>query len=427
MNKKKLTSIFFSMRTALILLGLLVIACVAGSVIPQQEISAYYTGYYPEKVGMLFLLLGLDDVFHSWWFVFLTAFLCLNLLGCNVLHFPGLVKQMKNGFSLEKCLRSVPGNPDAALTGDPEPLFHALGFRNVQQETRGGRAYRYGLRNQIGIWGAWLTHLGMLIIILGFALGQMYTVKYTVYGVAGSAHSVPEAGLEVTIDDFQVSLREDETVEQYTSTLTITKTAAGESVTGTASVNHPLNALGMKFYQNSTGWAARVMIYKGEELLQDQVLCVGEQMGVAGIEDLVLSFRAFYPDLVMNAQGMPMTGSSQLNHPGYLYALYYQGGVLGMNVLKDGEKISIDDYSIIFREPQSYTLIQIKHDPFTWLAGIGGIVICVALLLAFYIRTEELWAEQQPDGQWFFYGKSKKGGVLFKESIAEKAEALRSK
>lgn len=425
MNKKKITSIFFSMRTALILLGLLVAACVAGSVIPQQEITAYYTGYYPERVGMLILLLGLDDVFHCWWFIVLTAFLCLNLLGCNMIHFPGLVRQMKQGFSLDRCLNSGAKKCDAVMEGEPEALFQALGFHSIQSETRGGRGYRYAIRNKIGIWGAWLTHLGMLIIILGFSLGQMYTVKYTVYGVPGTVHSVPEEDLTVIIDDFHVNLREDETVEQYTSTLTVEKGKSGDAVTGTASVNHPMNALGMKFYQNSTGWAARVMVFKGEEALQDQVLCVGEQVHVAGIDDLVLSFRAFYPDLAYNESGMPVTASSQLRHPGYLYALYYQEGVLGMNVLEDGSKITIDDYSIIFREPQSYTLIQIKHDPYTWLAGIGGIIICIALLLAFYVRTEELWAVQQPDDSWQVFGKSRKSGILFKESIAEKAEQLK--
>ena len=42
MNKsKKGLSALFSMRTALFILSLLIIACVAGSVIPQGEIEAY--------------------------------------------------------------------------------------------------------------------------------------------------------------------------------------------------------------------------------------------------------------------------------------------------------------------------------------------------------------------------------------------------
>ena len=425
MNKsKKGLSALFSMRTALFILSLLIIACVAGSVIPQGEIEAYYTGYYPNRVGFFILLTGLDDVFHSWWFVVLTLFLCVNLLGCNLLHFPVLVRQMKTDFSLDRRLAHWDGTPEAVLPQEPEALFERMGFRRLQTAERNGTEYRYAVRNKAGLWGAWLTHLGMLIIIVGFALGQISAVKYTVYGVPGQTKPVADTGFALTIDDFSVALRADETVEQYTSRLTLTDMATGDSRSGETSVNHPLSLFGMKLYQNSTGWAANVQIWKGEELIQHGVLCAGEHVAVSGLEDLVLAFNAFYPDYVMSTNGMPATASSQLRNPAYLYTLYYQGGVLGMNVLQADERISVEDYSFVFTDPQPYTLIQLKHDPFTWLAGVGGLVIMLALLLAFYLRTEELWAVRQEDGRWAFAGYSRKGSVLFHDALLEKAEQL---
>ena len=424
---KKITARLFSMKTALFILSLLIIACVAGSVIPQGEIEAYYTGYYPSRVGFFILLMSLDDVFHCWWFVVLTLFLCVNLLGCNLLRFPALVRQMKTGFFLERRLSQWDETPEAIISQQPERLFERMGFRRIQTVEQNGKEYCYAIRNKAGIWGAWLTHLGMLIIIAGFALGQMYTVKYTIYGVPGQTKSVADTGFSLTIDDFDVALRADETVEQYTSQLTLTEIATGESRSGKASVNHPLSLFGMKLYQNSTGWAAELQIWKGEEMIQHGVLCAGEHIAIPGMEDLVLAFNAFYPDYTTGANGMPASASSQINNPAYLYTLYYQEGVLGMNVLMADERITVEDYSFVFSDPQSYTLIQLKHDPFTWLAGIGGLVMTLALFLAFYLRTEELWAVRLEDGRWAFAGYSKKGSVLFHDSLLEKAKQLTDK
>lgn len=422
---KKMTKNLFSMRTALFILSLLIAACVAGSVIPQGEIEAYYTGYYPRRAGMFILLMGLDDVFHCWWFAALTLFLCLNLLGCNLLRFPALARQMKRGFTLERRLAGWDGTPDVIVSAPPELLFARMGFRAPRTaRTEDGKDCRYGVRNRIGVWGAWLTHLGMLIIIAGFALGQMYTVKYTVYGVPGQTKPVADTGYALTIDSFNAALREDETVEQYTSQLTLTNISTGESRSGETSVNHPLSLFGMKLYQNSTGWAANVRIWKGEEPLWEGVLCAGEHVPVPGLEDLVLAFNAFYPDYVTDASGRPATASSRLSNPAYLYTLYYQEGVLGMNVLRGSERITVEDYTMIFSDPRQYTLIQLKHDPFTWLAGIGGLALVLALFLAFYLRAEELWAVQLEDGRWAFAGYSRKGGVLFRDSLLEKAAQL---
>lgn len=412
----------FSMKVALVILGLLVVSCVAGSVIPQGEIDAYYTAAYSRNMGMLILLTGLNDVFHCWWFAVLTVFLCVNLLGCNLIHFPLILKNMRSGYTPQRFRASWKGEADA-VTENPEALFAALGFRKVQTVEEAEGEYRYAVRNRIGLWGAWLTHLGLLIIIVGFALGQMFTVKYTVYGVPGQTKQVGDTAYTLTIDSFEVALRADETVEQYTSTLTLTDTAQRTSQSGETSVNHPMNAMGMKLYQNSTGWAANVLIFKGEELLQSEILCAGEAIAVKGLEDLVLSFNAFYPDYVMT-EGGPATASSQLRNPAYFYTLYYQEGVLGMNVLEADQRITVEDYSFLFLDPQQYTLIQVKRDPFTSLAALGGLVMMVALLLAFYIRTEELMAVRQDDGTWAFVGRSRKGGILFKESIREKALEL---
>lgn len=416
---KKIGKYLFSMRFALLLLVLMAAACIVGSIIPQGEVNAYYTNNYSEKFGMLIILIGLDDVFHTAWFAVLTAFLCLNLLGCNIIRFPQLTKQLRDSFRYEKAANSFAGEPDLKTDIKPEILFKAMGFKQLQ----GNENAVYSVRHKGGVWGAWLTHVGMLIIILGFALGQMYAVQYTVYGVSGQTKPVGDTGYLLTIDDYNIGIREDQTVEQYTSRLTMTDIRTGTQSSGETSVNHPLTLNGYKLYQNSTGWAANVSVFKNDELIQTELLCAGEYLKVVDNEKLVVVFNALYPDYAKGYDGMPYSASPYLNNPGYLYSVYYNGQMIGMNVLID-DYISIDDYTVIFTDPQQYTLIQLKHDPFTWLALLGGVFICAALFIAFYYRVEELYAVSQ-DESWLVYARSRKGGVLFKDKLFEKAESLK--
>lgn len=421
---KKVGRFLCSMKFAMILLSILVLACTAGSLIPQGEVMAYYTSGYSEQVAGVILLFGLDDVFHCGWFIVLTVFLCLNLLFCNVLHFPKLINRMKNGFSLEKCLK---GWDEKAIgtTADADVVFEKMGMRNVQKTSMNGREYCYGKRNRAGIWGAWLCHLGMLIIIAGFGLGQMMKTEYTVYGVSGQTKAVGDLNYELTIDNFEIILREDDTVEQYQAEITVKDTVSGETKSGITSVNSPLSLFGLKFYQNSTGWAGNVSVWLGDELIQEELLCAGEYFSTEGKEDLKLMLRAFYPDYYEDEFGNQMTLSSALNNPAYLYALYYNNQVLGMNVIGDGEKITVDDYTYVFHDPQPYTLIQVKRDPFTGVAALGGFLMVIALILAFYVRPEELWAVKQEDGTWAVAGKSRKAGAMFEEKIAEACEEVK--
>ena len=347
---KRFLRFISSMRFAIILLVILAIMCSIGSLVTQNQSYSWYAARYSERTAALIIALHLDDAFHSWYFILITAFLCINLLFCNIIRLPGLVKRTRNGGTL---------------------------------------------RERLGIWGAWITHVGVLLLILGFSLGQFTHKEYVAYGVPGQTMAIGDTGLILTINDFRIDLRDDDTVEQYTSEITVYDIASGSSgKSASVSVNHPADIYGLRFYQNSTGWAARVTVDKGGEALQDTIVCAGDYLVVADKPDLVIYFNAFYPDYVLVSGYGPATASGKLNNPGYLYSVYYQGQILGMNVLFSGEVLTIDDYSVHFSEPQSYTLIQIKKDSFTALAFTGGIIILIGLIVSLYVRPRKVTDKQ---------------------------------
>jgi len=342
---QKIKRFFFSMPFAIGLLVVLAVSCALSSLVTQGQTYSWYAARYGERMAAVIIALRLDDAYHSPWFLVFTGILCVNLLGCNLIRMPALIR------------------------------------RSRAQSSFRGRA---------GAWGAWVCHLGILLLIVGFALGQMTKQEWSVYGLPGQVRDLPEAGLRVKIDDFTVALRVDDTVEQYTSDITVTETATGREESARVQVNEPARLFGWNFYQNSTGYAARVRVLKDGEQQQEEILCVGESLEVEGKPTLTVYLQGFYPDYILQ-DGKPATASGQLNNPAYLYLVTYQGNVLGMNAITDGDQaddpLVIDEYTVLFDQPQSYTLLAVHRDDYTPLALFGGILVMLGLLMAFYLRT----------------------------------------
>ena len=137
------------------------------------------------------------------------------------------------------------------------------------------------------------------------------------------------------------------------------------------------------------------------------------------LPELILHFNALYPDYVFIDGRGPASASGTLNNPAYLYTLYYKEQLLGMNVLMEGETITVDDYEFRFSEPQNYTILQIKRDRFTALAFAGGILTLLGIFLAFYLQPRKVWAVQENDGSWTVSGLSIKSSALFREQMEQ--------
>lgn len=414
---KKIGKILSSMPFAIVLLVLLAAACALSSTVQQGQSYDYYAAQYGERTAGFILALRLDDAFHSWWFIGLNAFLCLNLLCCNLIRLPALLKKIKAFADPDSSVRSG-ATAEARGSGNPESLFAALRMPKPRR-SKDGMLFATG--NQAGYWGAWICHLGILLLILGFALGQATMRQYTVYALPGQTKEMGDSGLAVTVNDFQVIRAENGSAQQYTASLTVTNPVSGTKENGTASVNAPANLFGYKFFQNSIGWGADVRVLENGSELQTEALCAGEFFAVKDKPELVIYFQALYPDYVQTEGTMPVSVSDEIRNPAYLYQVYFQGQILGMNILKDGEELTIDEYTVLFENPRNYTLLAVKRDSFTWLVLLGGLVTMAGLVLAFLLQPRSVCAIREGNG-WHVYGRNRKGGVLFRDEFLQAAE-----
>ena len=417
---KKIYRFLSSMPLAITLLILLAAACALCSGIQQGQDLSWYVKQYGERTGAFIFALHADDAYHSWWFLILSGFLCVSLLLCNLIRVRQLAKRTKKAQDVEAILCEKE-NVSCGQVEDPKSLFEKMKMPAPREvRTADGREALAAYRNTAGIWGAWICHLGILLLIIGFALGQSTQEEYTVIGAHGQTKPLGETGYQVTVNDFRIDWREDGTAGQYTADLTVAD-ARGNLQHGEASVNHPAELFGYEFIQNSTGWAADVRILKNGQQIQQETLCVQEYIPLADDPDIVVMFYNFYPNYDKSSR-TPVAAGGRPENPGYVYMVFYQGELKGMDVLTTGDEITIDNqYTVIFENPSNYTLLVVKKDRFAVLAMIGGLVTLLGLILAFYLRPESMWAIREEDGRWTVYGRSVRGSVMFKDRFAEAA------
>ena len=409
--KKKL-GFLYSMKFGVSLLAILIVVCLFGSLIQQGQIESYYLNLFGDA-GHLILALGMDDVFHCWWVILLAAFLCVNLVLCSIIRFPVLLKQYKTGYVAERLHKVKPFRIETNASVDA--VKKLLGFEKGN----------YLVKGKAGIWGSWLCHLSLIIIIVGYGAGQVLAVDTSIYGVPGEVKTVQGANeeIEIKINDFNIGLRDDHTVEQYTANLTITL-EDGRTTTGISEVNYPLDAFGYRFYQNSTGWANYLSVYKGEETIYEGVLCCGEAYTLEEMP-LTILLAQFYPDYTV-VDGQPKTLTPYLNNPTSIFALYYDSNLIDMNAVQMEQAIEVDDYVFVFHHPQQYTLIQIMYDPTMSFVLVGAILMLVSLYLCFYVNPNEMWLVEE-NGKVVVYAYARRGGVLLETTLKAKLKQLEGK
>lgn len=401
---RKIYKFIASMRFAIILLIAVAAVCVIGSLVPQGEQFAQYRDSYSERTAAFILAFRLDDVFHSWWFIVLVALLCLSVLLCNLSRVRVLIRQTKSAAVPEQAI-ALPPDVTAAQIDDPEPVFRRLRFFRPVKTTADGKEVVFAYRNRPGFWGAWICHIGIVLIVLGYALGQMTLFSATVYGTPGQTKPIEGTPCEVTIDDFRIERNETGFVEQYVTTLTVGSAETGKSQSGTSSVNHPAVLCGYKLYQTACGDAVRVTIAENGVPFESADLCVGEELTISFLPGLSLYFNAYEPD--HNGQ------------PAYQILFFYQGQHMdvGKNYFAPGGVIDLKPYTITLSEPVSYTLLRVKKDSFAWLVLVGAVLTALGLFLALYVVPETAWAVREDDGRWTLNGRSKKLAPLFKEQF----------
>ena len=336
-KKGSIGNVFASLTVTIALLILLATLSVIGTLIPQNASEQVYLQRYSQETYYILKGLGLFDMYHSWWFMAVLVLLAINVVACTVKRLPG--------------------------------IWH---------RTRGDR-------NSYARLGTVLTHLSILLILLGGLINARWGFKGYVEvrereAFVVSASSTPgetgqPAGFAVRCDAFRVERYPDGSPKEYVSTLTFFE---GERVTldhRPLRVNHPISYRGLNFYQTSYGISARPTIeVKGQGAPVRMQLAQGEIRPIPGT-GARLGFMQYQP-------------AAQGEEEKIFLVLFPSGASPEPFWLWKQRPAQVKGITFIIKDLDTrwYTGIQVTRNPGISLVWVGCSLLVAGMVATFTLR-----------------------------------------
>ncbi len=365
---KKAFGFLRSMRFGMILLTAIALLSIVGTMVPQGQSAAYYEQAY-EGMSSVLLFLGVDHLYSTWYYVAMFALLCVNLSLCSLLRI-GKLKNAKAAL-LNKAANA---KPEEKFSADAvQGVLKKLGFRAADQDLY--------IRRTLGLYGSFVTHLGMLLLVIAAACVFTLEKKVDFYLMPGEVYAL-EDGCQIAVDSF--SMENEKGQLDYISELTMTDESGTQHQT-TITVNHPARFANHTAYQQNYAFAAVLDLQTAPDAPAEQVVLDGPAFisldGVSGVH-----YMNVYGNYVEMGDGMIMpVDSMSMEKPAYMTAVITPEGQ-EMRVMLPDETIEAGGVYFTFREPISYPGLRVKTQP-GWVLPIlytSFAVLVAGLYLCFF-------------------------------------------
>ncbi|MEM8781104.1 MAG: cytochrome c biogenesis protein, partial [Cyanobacteria bacterium P01_G01_bin.49] len=262
------------LRLAIILLLAIALFSISGTIIEQGETLVFYQENYPESPALLgfltwkiILILGLNHVYSTWWFLSLLVLFGTSLTACTFTRqFPSLKAARRWKFyqqprQFEKlALSTALSSVSLSLV---LPSLEKKGYKTFQENQA-----IYARKGIIGKIGPIVVHAAMLIILGGAIWGALtgfFAQEMVASGASFQVSNIIEAGplsgskipkdWGIHVNRFWIDYTADGNIDQFYSDLSVIDNNGKELDRKTIYVNEPLRYKGVTFYQTNWGIA----------------------------------------------------------------------------------------------------------------------------------------------------------------------------
>jgi cytochrome c biogenesis protein len=475
-----------SVPFGIVLLSLLIIACMIGMLIQQQELDsfpAYYAELTPaEKI--VYGRLGFFDIYHAAYFNLLLLLLSLNIILASIDHFPAAWS-----FIRRKKLTASPTFAMAQKFKEKVELPQLGRQQLAERATAAARKLRFRARvteandrttifAERGVWnrlGAYVVHIGLLTIFLGYFLtGRGHTGSMQIMPNQSSdrmlknefnidnantehALNVRELSLPFTVEcvDFQQklinkngSLEAGNTLDWLT-TVRITDHETGQKTGAVIHMNNPFDYRGYRFFQASYSPPAiarviklRVTPVSGGQSQEVTIPRDGEAKLADGTRLRYNGFHANFsvgPDQQV-AMSRELMASMDYENPaanlGYVTPDGKQGEVWAFNetfantvagapVMKKFMDNGAYQFVLTeFERAPTATVLSVQYDPGARVVYAGFTILCLTLIAVFFFSHQRLWIVVD-DGNVYLGGDANRNRLGFEDRAKKVAELIR--
>ena len=442
-----LYDLFRSLKLTIFLFILLAILSIIGTLITQNATRSDYIQRYGLGLYEVLNFFNLFDMYHSWWFSAILLLLVINLIFCSINRFPGVWSQISR-----------------PPTGLEDSMLKALPYvERVQIKTKGEAKADENIRTYLKkrFWnpipfeaessitlfsekgrfsrlGVYITHLSLLIILIGGILGSLYGFKGHVEILERETvdqiflrikdQEVPKPiDFSVRCDDFKITYydlpgRKEKHVKEYTSLLTILENGK-EVLKKTVQVNHPLHYKGLAFYQANYGTVHDVTLgiqwrskkekttFKGPE---------GVTVPVPNSNNLIRVLQ-YTPQVHNFGEGVQVVLFKPNQEPRPFWLL---------KAFPKFDEQRQDEFILTFEgdSPREYTGLQVTKDPGVWVVWIGCSLMIFGLIVSFFFSHQRVWVRipKSPGGEIVLAGSANKNRLGFEKTFGQLVDRVRS-
>lgn len=251
-------SLFTSVRTTIVVLFLLALTSILGTVVPQETASDLIRQISSSFLYRLIVILDLNNVYRSWWFILLLVLLSLNLVGCLTQRLPRIPLEWRgraSGRSFDFLLsdKRDPVQLTEVVCSAMENVFR--GPPRVLQMREG--VSLVWLKHRVHLLGFPCIHFAIIMILVGGLVGLVYGVKGRidiVEGEVGSEFTLVPSGqkaklpFEIAVDKFTLTRYASGEPKEFRSDVRLLE-GGREERKGSILVNDPLTFRGISLYQ----------------------------------------------------------------------------------------------------------------------------------------------------------------------------------
>jgi cytochrome c biogenesis protein len=426
--KRTLVPVLADLRLAIVLLLAIAGFSITGTVIEQGQSLEFYQKNYPESPALfgfltwkVLLLLGLDHVYRTWWFLALLVLFGTSLATCTFRRqLPALKwftrtqklytrSQQFQKFALSAAFEQT-RCPQATLP-TVLPLLLQRRYRLFQE---GDSVYaRKGL---IGRIGPIVVHASMLLILLGGIAGaltgfiaQEMIPSGTTFQVKNVTDAGPYAGPQVPkdwavrVNRFWIDYTDTGAIDQFYSDMTVLDNDGHEVLNKTIHVNEPLRYRGVTLYQASWAIAAVKVRLNRSPVFQLPMA----ELKTIGQGQIWGTWVPTKPDL---SDGVSLVAKDLQG----MVLIYDRQGKL-ITTIRKGMSAEVNGLTLYVDDLIGSTGLQIKADPGIPLVYAGFGLLMLGVMMS-YVSHSQVWLLQK-DGTLYLGGTTNRAQVAFEREM----------
>ncbi|MDJ0843226.1 cytochrome c biogenesis protein [Crocosphaera sp.] len=426
---RQLIKIVADLRLAIVLLLAIAVFSISGTVIEQGESIPFYQQNYPEDPALfgfltwkVILILGLNHVYTTWWFLSLLVLFGTSLTACTFnRQFPALkAARQWNFYQKPRQFQKLALSTEIDINdlNSVNNILEQKGYKIFQEN----RAI-YARKGIIGKVGPIVVHAAMLIILGGAIWGaltgflaQAMVPSGTDFKVTNIIESGPLSQPQIPkdwgirVNRFWIDYTPSGTIDQFYSDLSVINDDGEELKHKIIYVNEPLRYHGVTFYQTNWGIAGVQAQVNNSPIFQLPMAPL-DTKGNGQIWGTWIPTKTDLSEgvslLARDLQGTMMV----YDQKGDLYSAVRPGMILDIN----GVRLKI--HQLI-----GSTGLQIKADPGIPFVYTGFGLLMVGVIMS-YVSHSQIWVLQDEEN-CYIGGKTNRSQVTFERELLGIIESL---